>query len=394
MNRQETIIRGQRDADHPYFASARATPQDTRLSWEARGVLWYLLSKPGDWQLVIADLEQNCGRDKVYRIIRELMAFGYIERPAPSRDDKGRWVWEPYRVFEFPRPTSEQADDTDQPADSPGDDPEDDSPHPENPYTDFPDADLPYTANTEINKIENLQNRDKDSMSSPCDDSQVSSEDSPIERTFSENDLVLVDEAPPVGKVTGVKDGKIRVTRPNAAGSANMTHWIKPDRLTHTDQPCQLIEQPKPEVIGLDTEAYRQVFEAVCIHVFETSPDMLEEDDSSRIGMIAAWLGGKRDRFRGRGKVGYIRGVVAPEHVIGFVHWWGSAKNGASVPRDVIKFIEAWREYATAQKQAARIRTLPTAHRAMPLERRHNLSHDQINADIAAARAAMRGVTA
>ena len=51
-----TIIRAPRSAEHPYFACRRAPAQDEALSWEARGVLWYLLSKPDDWIILESDL--------------------------------------------------------------------------------------------------------------------------------------------------------------------------------------------------------------------------------------------------------------------------------------------------------------------------------------------------
>lgn len=65
-------------------------------------MLWYILSRPQDWEVMIKDLEQQCGRDRVYRIIDELRRFGHIHRNPPTRDDKGRWVWEPYEVYEYP----------------------------------------------------------------------------------------------------------------------------------------------------------------------------------------------------------------------------------------------------------------------------------------------------
>jgi hypothetical protein len=52
---------------------------DKRLSYRARGVLAYLLSKPNNWQVVSEDVIDNGteGRDAIRACFRELKAFGY-----------------------------------------------------------------------------------------------------------------------------------------------------------------------------------------------------------------------------------------------------------------------------------------------------------------------------
>lgn len=103
MTENITIIRAPHDKQRPYFSMARDTVQDARLSWEARGVLAYLLSKPSDWQVMLADLRQQCGRQKVLKIIAELRECKYVE-VVSGRDTRGRFTAE-YRVHE--RPMSE-----------------------------------------------------------------------------------------------------------------------------------------------------------------------------------------------------------------------------------------------------------------------------------------------
>lgn len=82
---------------------ARATAQDETLSFAARGMLAYLLSKPSDWQVQIDDLQQECGRDKVYGLIKELMQSRYVERKI-SRDERHRVKGVNYTVRECPLP--------------------------------------------------------------------------------------------------------------------------------------------------------------------------------------------------------------------------------------------------------------------------------------------------
>jgi len=100
MSEHITIIRTPHDTERPYFSMCRSTAQDKNLSWEARGVLAYLLSKPSDWKVMIADLKQNCGRDKVRKILAELTQHGYM-KISQSRDTKGRFTGE-YQVYETP----------------------------------------------------------------------------------------------------------------------------------------------------------------------------------------------------------------------------------------------------------------------------------------------------
>lgn len=98
------IYRAQHDKDNPYFLMRRDTAQDTNLSFEARGMLAYLLSKPSDWMLVISDLMRagQCGRDRVRRILRELLDKGYAVRTA-QRGEDGRYSTVDYAVYESPQ---------------------------------------------------------------------------------------------------------------------------------------------------------------------------------------------------------------------------------------------------------------------------------------------------
>jgi hypothetical protein len=65
--------------------------EDTRLSWAARGLLGYLLSRPDDWKVLVNDLRKrgDLGRDGIYRLLRELRDVGYM-RFERKRDQHGR----------------------------------------------------------------------------------------------------------------------------------------------------------------------------------------------------------------------------------------------------------------------------------------------------------------
>ena len=63
--------------------------EDERLSYEAKGLLAYLLSKPDGWEINPKHLAKvgGCGRDKITRILNELRQAGYIEDKRPRSDD-------------------------------------------------------------------------------------------------------------------------------------------------------------------------------------------------------------------------------------------------------------------------------------------------------------------
>lgn len=107
-------IRVKHGKEKPYFLLARNTAQDTNLSYEALGLLVYLLSKPDDWQVMIVDLSKRirCGKNKAYRILNELIDARYMERVA-IRNEKGLFVKHEYHVHEEPLPQNPDVDNPD-----------------------------------------------------------------------------------------------------------------------------------------------------------------------------------------------------------------------------------------------------------------------------------------
>jgi len=65
------------------------------LSWEANGVLCWARTQP---TFTLKNLlRKGTGRDRAYRILRELLALGYLER-LERRDESGRFLEYGYRV--------------------------------------------------------------------------------------------------------------------------------------------------------------------------------------------------------------------------------------------------------------------------------------------------------
>jgi len=88
-----------------YVIVDQAAVEDTRLSWAARGLLAYLLSRPDDWKVLVNDLRKrgNLGRDGIYGLLRELRRAGYL-RFERNRDAQGRMRGGTYIVSEEPAP--------------------------------------------------------------------------------------------------------------------------------------------------------------------------------------------------------------------------------------------------------------------------------------------------
>ena len=106
------------------------------LSWSAKGMLAYLLSKPDDWSVSVqqlinhsADSSRPTGRDGTYAIINELIDKGFVRR---VRTEGGGYSKTDYLVSSKPLP--------------------------ENPDQDNPDPDKTTLQSKDINKVNNITN--------------------------------------------------------------------------------------------------------------------------------------------------------------------------------------------------------------------------------------------
>lgn len=78
------IRRGPRP-DSKFYTLDKSISEDPRLSWGARGLLIYLLGKPDNWEVSVADLINQtqesgkpAGRDAVRGLLNELKQTGYL----------------------------------------------------------------------------------------------------------------------------------------------------------------------------------------------------------------------------------------------------------------------------------------------------------------------------
>lgn len=92
-----SIIRVKKDAK--YFTASNEPFNDKRLSWEARGLMGYLLSKPNNWQVRMDALDKagTAGNYKIRRMLAELRKYGYMNRIRVTVEGgKFDWITEVY----------------------------------------------------------------------------------------------------------------------------------------------------------------------------------------------------------------------------------------------------------------------------------------------------------
>lgn len=80
------------------------TVNDNQLSIDALGLLVFLLSKPNDWQVNVANLRSRfcIGRDRVYAILKQLETVGYVRKTQSKKSKTNQFCTVEYIVFDTP----------------------------------------------------------------------------------------------------------------------------------------------------------------------------------------------------------------------------------------------------------------------------------------------------
>lgn len=88
-----------------------ATADDERLAADTLGTLVYLLAKPEDWKVIVADIRRRfgIGRNRVYAIMLELEDAGYVRR-FQNRSAHSQFSSIEYHVFDCPQALAGSAD--------------------------------------------------------------------------------------------------------------------------------------------------------------------------------------------------------------------------------------------------------------------------------------------
>lgn len=71
--------------------------EDNRLSWKAKGLLAYMLSRPNNWKITKTDLYNRAteGRDAMQKGLNELKECGYLHTYPHYKDGQlNGWIWE------------------------------------------------------------------------------------------------------------------------------------------------------------------------------------------------------------------------------------------------------------------------------------------------------------
>ncbi|MBA7643033.1 hypothetical protein ES703_50743 [subsurface metagenome] len=101
-----SIIRVSKDKKNPYFLMNKTGINDKRLSFKAKGLLAYLISKPDNWYINynnLCSISIN-GIKSVRSAVKELTITGYIVRSQMRKDD-GKFTYYDFTVYEFPQHT-------------------------------------------------------------------------------------------------------------------------------------------------------------------------------------------------------------------------------------------------------------------------------------------------
>jgi len=99
------IIRAERK--NKFTVVSNAALEDSRLSFRAKGILVFILSKPDKWQVSERHLAEQGpdGRSAVASALTELEQAGYLRRTRTRQQD-GTFAWESM-IFDEPQPVDE-----------------------------------------------------------------------------------------------------------------------------------------------------------------------------------------------------------------------------------------------------------------------------------------------
>ena len=150
---------------------------EPNLSWEAKGLLSHLLQHAEGWEVIVPVLIKNYkgGRDRVYRIINELIEFGYVTRSQPNLE-KGKFGQNIYDVHRVPVKNTLNIISLENNSLTP---------LPGNPYTDNPHTEKPYTENTDLTNNKNNYDQKKTKKKKEAASSF-------IDKKLSEDQLAIV----------------------------------------------------------------------------------------------------------------------------------------------------------------------------------------------------------
>ncbi|WP_421927442.1 DnaD domain-containing protein [Lysinibacillus capsici] len=157
-----SIVRVEKNKD--YTIINNTSIQDTRLSWKAKAIHVFMLSKPDDWTFYNEEMQQwaKDGKDSFTAGLRELQKFGYVKKER-RRVEGGKFDYVTI-VYEVPYMDLPLTDN-----------PSSGEPYAGKPQTEKPSTEKPFTENPQLlstntlstdslitNTLNNINNDDKE----------------------------------------------------------------------------------------------------------------------------------------------------------------------------------------------------------------------------------------
>lgn len=100
-----SVIRTKHNKDNPYVILNKSALEDETLSWAAKGLWAYLMSRPDNWNISVTHLssiykDYGGGEKAIYALLSELIEKGYCQRKQ-DRSNGGKFNSYEYIITEF-----------------------------------------------------------------------------------------------------------------------------------------------------------------------------------------------------------------------------------------------------------------------------------------------------
>lgn len=100
-----SIVRVSHDQSNPYVILNKQALADPNISWAAKGLWAFLMSKPDNWKVSVTHLSKiylgkGGGRDAIYSLIKELIDNGYCKKNQKTNSE-GKFIGVEYTLYEF-----------------------------------------------------------------------------------------------------------------------------------------------------------------------------------------------------------------------------------------------------------------------------------------------------
>ena len=238
-----SIIRTKRE--HNYTVISNKVYEKNQLSWQAMGLLGYLLTKPDNWHVMVAELvnvtkdtKKPTGKEGIYNIINELKEKGFISVRKNSDGSTD------YTVYDEPIQQSDQANPNQA-------NPNQGKPNQGKPNQGKPNQAEPTLVNTEYKQILNntntpLPQNDENGKDDLNADAFVSAD----AKTHDQDDQDVLQT---VGQTSGAEQSALKTNsegKTDSSRKGNRQDGNVPRRRRSDSVPCQAIADCYNEILG------------------------------------------------------------------------------------------------------------------------------------------------